>query len=82
MSSVDNGFLRVWTTIEQNMSYGNFDYNEIKYSFEFCKAGVLKVISCWLNNDCRESVYEISIILFHLLQQLQSQHPLLSESLF
>ena len=82
LSSVDNGFQRVWSTIEQNMSYDHFNYNEIKYSFEFCKAGSLKVISYWLNNDCRESVDEISKILFHLLQLLQLQYPLLSENLF
>ena len=82
LSSVDNGFQRVWSIIEQNMSYDRFDYNEIKYNFEFCKAGSLKVISCWLSNDCRESVEEISEILFQLFQLLQSRYPILSENLF
>ena len=82
LSSVDNGFDRVWSMLEQNISSGDYDYNEIKYSFEFSKAGALRVISCWLNNGCREPVDEISKILFRLIQLLQVQYPLLSESVF
>ena len=82
LSSVDDGFNRVWSIIEHNMEYDKFDYNEVKYSFEFSKAGTVRVISCWLNNDCRESVEEISRILYQLLQQLQLRYPSLSENLF
>ena len=82
LSSVDSGFERVWTTLEQSIASGDYDYNAIKYSFEFSKAGALRVISCWLNNGCREPADEISNILFRLIQLLQLQYPHLSESLF
>ena len=67
-AAIDNGFKRVWSDIEKNIHNNNcVDYNKIKYGFEFSKAGALKVIACWLDNGCCESVKEISEILFYLL---------------
>lgn len=71
------GFDMVRSTIDSIMSANNeksFIYNELKYTFEFCQNGFLSVILLWLNNNCRESVKEISEMLFRLLGRIQSPY--------
>ncbi len=70
------GFDTVRSNVESIMS-GNkeiINYNELKYTFEFCQTGLLKTISLWLNNNCRESVDEISEMIFRLLDRIQSPY--------
>ncbi len=70
------GFDTVRSNVESIMSANKeiFNYNELKYTFEFCQTGLLKIISLWLNNNCRESVNEISEMIFRLLNRIQSPY--------